>query len=303
KTLPVVAAVLLLAAGVALADTNIQYPSSVGLGNPFAIRVTSSEPLTAVSALWQGWTIPLDISQWNDRYIALGLFGTQAGKVKTGTFPLSLILEASGKKREVSLSIKVTPVKYREDHLTLPENMVTPPASVLNRIAEERKAAGKALSSLTLSRSWGLPLTRPVDGIVTSPYGRRRILNGKPRAPHGGVDFRAATGTPVRAALPGRVVLTGDHYYAGKSVYIDSGGGVITQYFHLDSIGVAEGDLVKKGAPVGKSGKSGRVTGPHLHFGLSLSGQQVNPESIFTGTLADLLERNAMVKISLSGDK
>jgi murein DD-endopeptidase MepM/ murein hydrolase activator NlpD len=117
------------------------------------------------------------------------------------------------------------------------------------------------------------------------------------------VDFRAATGTPVRAALPGRVVLTGDHYYAGKSVYIDSGGGVITQYFHLDSIGVAEGDLVKKGAPVGKSGKSGRVTGPHLHFGLSLSGQQVNPESIFTGTLADLLERNAMVKISLSGDK
>jgi murein DD-endopeptidase MepM/ murein hydrolase activator NlpD len=298
KTILSLAAVTLaLFCGAAFGEVNIQYPASAGEGNPFAVRITSAEPLTGVSAKWQGWTIPLDITVWNGRYIAIGLFGAQSGKVKTGTYPMMLTLQSNGKKREIKLSIKITPVKYKEDRLTLPESMVTPPAAVLERIARERKAAGAALATLSLERNWGLPLIRPVDGIVTSPYGRRRILNGKPRTPHGGMDLRATTGTPVKAALSGRVVLTGDHYYAGKSIYIDSGGGVITQYFHLDSIEVKDGDIVKMGAIIAKSGQSGRVTGPHLHFGLCLSGQQVNPEPIFTKNLADLLEKTALAKV------
>ncbi len=299
KIVILAAAWVIFLSGAAFAEVNVQYPPSVGLGNPFAVRITSTEPITGVSAKWQGWNVPLDITVWNNRYIALGLFGAQTGKVKTGTHPLKLTLQSNGKKRELTLSIKITPVKYKEDHLTLPESMVTPPANVLERIAAERKAVGKALATMSLARNWGLPLIRPVEGIVTSPYGRQRILNKKPRAPHGGVDFRAATGTPIKAALPGTVILTGDHYYAGKSVYIDSGGGVITLYFHLSSIDVKEGDQVKKGAVIAKSGQSGRVTGPHLHFGLCLSGQHVNPEPIFTGTMADLLEKTALVKVYL----
>lgn len=289
--------------GEAMADTNIQYPSSVGVGTPFAIRVTSSVPLTGVSVAWQGRITPLDISVWNNRHIAIGLFGTQTGKVKSGVHKMKIALKSNSGRREVSLSIRVMPVKYREDHLTLPEKMVTPPAHVLARIAGERKAVGRALSTITVAREWGLPIEKPVDGIVTSPYGRRRILNKKPRNPHGGMDFRAARGTPVRAALPGRVILTGDHYYAGKSVYVDSGGGVISHYFHLDSIEVKEGRTIGRGTVVGKSGMTGRSTGPHLHFGLSLSGQMVNPAPLFDATLSVMLEKSAMMQVKIAGRK
>lgn len=297
------ALLVFLVPGEAMARANVQYPSSVGAGNPFVIRVTSSTPLTGVSVEWQGRSVPLDVAVWNNHYIALGLFGTQTGKVKTGSHVMKITLQSNGTRRQVSCSIRVTPVKYQEDHLTLPESMVTPPANVLARIAKERKAVGKALSTVTLTREWGLPLVRPVDGIVTSPYGRRRILNKKPRTPHGGMDFRAAQGTPVRAALPGRVVLAGDHYFAGKSVYVDSGGGVISHYFHLDSIGVKEGERINRGAVIGKSGMTGRSTGPHLHFGLSLSGQMVNPEPLFEGTIAGMLEKTVSRGVSITGGK
>lgn len=289
--------------GEALARANVQYPSSVGSGSPFVIRVTSSAPLTGVSVQWQGRNIPLDVALWNNHYIALGLFGTQTGKVKPGLHTMKVTVNSNGTRRRISLSIRVTPVKYREDHLTLPESMVTPPANVLARIAKERKAVGKALSTATLTREWGLPLVRPVDGIVTSPYGRRRILNKKPRTPHGGMDFRAARGAPVKAALPGRVVLAGDHYFAGKSVYVDSGGGVISHYFHLDSIGVKEGERINRGAVIGKSGMTGRSTGPHLHFGLSLSGQLVNPEPLFDGTISGMLEKTVSRTLNITGGK
>ncbi len=291
------AAFLLLFATAAAAEVNVQFPASTGIGKPFVLRVTSSIPLTGVEVVWQGRTTPLAITTWNERYIALGLLGTQVGKAKTGGQTLILRLFSGNRKSEHRLPVKVTPVKYREDHLTLPESMVTPPASELERIAAERQRTAKALATMTTERRWGLPIVRPVSGIVTSPYGRRRILNGKPRAHHAGVDFRAATGTPVSAALPGTVVLTGDHYYAGKSVYVDSGGGAISHYFHLQSIDVKEGDTVKAGQIIAKTGSTGRSTGPHLHFGLSLSGQMVDTEPLFTATIAQMLEKAAFSKI------
>ncbi len=276
---------------------NVQFPSSVGIGKPFVLRVTSSEPLTGVEVVWQGSIVQLGVSVWNDRYIALGLLGTHVGKAKTGDHRLTLRLLAGGKRSEHPFSIKITPVQYKEDRLTLPEGMVTPPPSALKRIEAERKLTGAALATMTAERRWGLPIVRPVPGIVTSPYGRRRILNGKPRSPHGGVDFRAATGTPVLSALSGYVVLTGDHYYAGKSIYIDSGGGVVAHYFHMDTADVKQGDFVKAGQVVGKSGVTGRATGPHLHFGLALSGQMVDPEPLFSATVAQMLEKTALRKI------
>ena len=293
---------LLMVPAVVFAYANIQYPASVGVGKPFVVRVTSAAPLEKISAVWQGRTIPLDISIWNEKYISLGLFGTQVGKVKPGVSRMRIVMETpGGGKKQADISIRVRAIKYREDHLTLPEKMVTPPKSVLNRIAAERKETGRALSVLTVSRNWGLPLVRPVGGIVTSPYGRRRILNKKPRNHHGGVDFRAAVGTPVKAALPGRVVLTGDHYYAGESVYVDSGGGVISHYFHLDSIAVNEGDVISPGKTIGKSGNTGRSTGPHLHFGLSIAGQMVDSFPLFDTTIAGMLKDTALKRVELTG--
>lgn len=289
--------VLFLFPAVAAAYVNLQYPSSAGVGKPFAIRLTSPEVLQEVSVEWQGRTVPLEISQWNGKYIALGLFGSSVAKTKPGVHTMNLRLKTPGGTTERSVSIRLRSIKYKEDHLTLPEKMVTPPGEVLAKIALDREATSKALATQTLSRKWGLPLQRPVNGIVTSPYGRRRILNGKPRNPHGGIDYRAAVGTPVAAALPGRVLLTGDHYYAGKSVYVDSGGGVISHYFHLNSISVKEGDPIATGQKIGESGMTGRATGPHLHFGLSLSGQMVDPEPLYSLTIAELLDQGVFLRI------
>ena len=151
---------------------------------------------------------------------------------------------------------------------------------------------------MTARRLWTTPPERPVAGIVTSPYGFRRFFNGVPRNPHAGADFRAATGTPIRAMFAGRVVLTGNHFFAGGSIYIDSGNGVITEYFHLSEINVRAGDQVTKGQVIGLAGATGRVTGPHLHLGLNLAGQHVDPVPLFETSVTQLLNtmRTAVVR-------
>ncbi len=292
-------AVLALAslAAQARADVNVQYPGTAGLGKPFMVRVTSTEPLTGVELVWQGRTTRLAVTVWNERYIALGMLGAQSGKVKAGDHAFRLRLIDGKRKSEHLLPVKLETVKYREDRLTLPDKMVNPPASELKRIEEERRLTAEAIATMTERRDWRLPFVRPVPGIVTSEYGRRRILNGRAGNPHAGIDFRAASGTPVMAAAAGRVVLAGDHYFAGKSVYVDSGGGMITMYFHMSSLAVKKGDLVAAGQVVGASGSTGRSTGPHLHFGLALTRQLVDADSLFSSTSDKLLEKSVFTRI------
>lgn len=278
----------------------VEYPQAVPVGSPFIIRITAESPITSAEVVWQGRTIPLDLRNWNGKQVAAGLFGTQVGKIAPKEHGMRVRIVSSQGTTERMLTIKVLPKKYVEDRLSLPEHMVTPPPSVLERIKGERALTAAALATITGKRTWDLPIAPPVPGIVTSPYGRRRILNGQPRAHHGGMDFRAATGTPVRAALAGRVILTGDHYYAGKSVYVDSGGRVISHYFHLDAIDVQRGDMLSAGQIIGRSGMSGRATGPHLHFGIAIGGQMVNPEPLFSATVQSMLDKSAAVTIPVS---
>ncbi len=117
----------------------------------------------------------------------------------------------------------------------------------------------------------------PVPGAITSPFGRRRVINGSPRSPHTGVDLRAAAGAEIIATNHARVVLVDDFYFGGKSVVLDHGGGLYTMYFHLSDFRVKEGSRVRKGGVVGLAGMTGRVTGPHLHWGARLNGARVDP--------------------------
>lgn len=121
------------------------------------------------------------------------------------------------------------------------------------------------------------PLALPADGPTSSPFGLRRVFNGQSRNPHSGLDIAAAEGHPARAAAPGLIVDAGDFYFNGNTVFVDHGGGLISMYCHLSSIDVAAGDRVETGQLLGRVGHTGRATGPHLHWGVALNGNLVDP--------------------------
>ena len=126
---------------------------------------------------------------------------------------------------------------------------------------------------------------RPVPGEPTSTFGKRRFFNDKPRSPHPGLDLRAATGTPVLAAGSGLVAISQDLYYSGNTVIIDHGGGLFTIYAHLSELDVSVGDELEAGVPIGKSGATGRVTGPHLHWGAKIGDRPFDPTALLDPVL------------------
>ena len=275
----------------AAASTSLTFPENGDVGQAFVVALSSHTAFEEPSVVWMGETISLDVEPGREGYVSYALLGSYVRDVKPGSHPLTFDFSQDGKQFRVKCDIRLNARKYPEERLKVAEGMVTPPKSEAARIDREAKLAAAARKTMTERRYWTTPPDRPVPGVVTSSYGFRRIYNGVPRNPHAGTDFRAPTGTPVKAPFAGKVILTGDHYYAGKSIYIDSGNGVINLFFHLSDINVKEGDQVKKGQVVGKSGSSGRVTGPHLHYGLSLAGQYVDPVPLFDTSVTALLKK------------
>ena len=170
---------------------------------------------------------------------------------------------------------------FPTQHLTLPPGQVDLDPPTLARVEAEQKELRQVLARSVPERFWRGPFQIPVDGgRPTGGFGLRRVLNGQPRSPHAGFDWAAPPGTPVLATNAGRVVLVADHFFAGRNVVIDHGLGLFTLYFHLSEAGVAAGDRVREGQPLGAVGATGRVTGPHLHFAVILGGARVDPESL-----------------------
>ncbi|WP_319542406.1 M23 family metallopeptidase [uncultured Pseudodesulfovibrio sp.] len=264
-------------------------PARIGVGQPFLVRLTSDQPLDSVSVYWLGKEVEPSISVWNNRHVALVMLGSDVLDTKAGKQDLSVIASVDGKENTLRRSVQVTSMEYPKQELTLPPSMVTPPQDVYDRISKEREQTTAAKNTVTPKRLWKLPLQRPVDGEISSTYGLQRILNGTPKNPHRGQDMRSPMGNPVKSVADGLVVLVGDHYYAGNSVYIDHGNGVVSMYFHLSKPIVKEGDTVQRGQAIGLSGMSGRATGPHLHFSLSVLGELVDPQPLFDNSADKLL--------------
>ena len=178
--------------------------------------------------------------------------------------------------------------EYPEQRLTIANpRHVNPNPADLERIRRESARMRSAYAASSPRAGNFHPFLRPLEGPVTGAFGRRRILNGEPRSPHRGLDIAAATGTPVRAPAPGQVTVTGDFFFNGNTVLLDHGDGLVSLYCHLHEIRAEEGDLLARGDVLGTVGATGRATGPHLHWTVSLRTVMIDPDAL-TEALAHL---------------
>jgi murein DD-endopeptidase MepM/ murein hydrolase activator NlpD len=169
--------------------------------------------------------------------------------------------------------------QYTEQHITITDQaMVDPPAETLQRIRKESVRQRGLYNSFNPPVDLADGFLLPLQGTTTSLYGHRRFFNGQPRNPHSGLDIAAPTGTPIKAAARGRVTLADELYFNGNTLFVDHGQGLITMYCHMSELLVSEGDEIAQGQEIGLVGATGRVTGPHLHWSVSLNGNRVDPE-------------------------
>lgn len=207
---------------------------------------------------------------------------------KAGTVTTAFTTVARGTGAAVdpfTLTVRVRAKKFPEERLQVPQEYVTPKPEVDARIAAEQKLTKDVYARRTVRPVASAPFTKPVPGDASAIFGSRRFFNGQPRATHPGVDLRAGTGTPVLAAGAGVVAVARELYFSGNVVVLDHGGGVFTIYAHLSRLDVKEGDEVAQAAPLGLSGATGRVTGPHLHWGLRIGEQVVDPRALLDPVL------------------
>ncbi|MEY4760280.1 MAG: hypothetical protein RLZZ200_136 [Pseudomonadota bacterium] len=255
----------------------------------------ASLPITGTAALPRGESVPggvalVDVGdaketaplvQYGSRRVAvvadkgrwfavIGLpLATKPGKVRVELQPAG----ASPSSR----TITVQPKQYVEQRLTVEPGKVDLAPEDLARVEVEQKRIRAALDRFSDTVPASFALRSPVPGRRSSSYGLRRVFNGQPRSPHSGMDIAAATGTPILAPADGVVLDAGDFFFNGNTVFVDHGAGFVTMYCHLSATEVKPGDAVTAGQEIGKVGATGRVTGPHLHFGVTLNGALVDP--------------------------
>ena len=179
---------------------------------------------------------------------------------------------------EGKIHFNVEKKQYEEQRLNIEnKRKVNPYAQDMDRITRERAEIDAAFNNFRPVSRAETNFDLPTEGIVSSSFGLRRILNGQPRSPHSGLDIAAPKGNPIHSPATGIIVATGDYFFNGNTVMVDHGQGLITMYCHMSSISVEVGQAVEKGQYLGGVGKTGRVTGAHLHWSVSLNNARVNP--------------------------
>ncbi len=193
--------------------------------------------------------------------------------------------------RTQNIGFTVLAHDYPVQRITITDqNQVTPSATSMKRIQREQVqilAAFRHRSAVLLPEAPLLGFAMPAQGPLSSNFGLRRVINGQPRSPHSGIDIAAPAGAPGVAPAPGRVLRVGDYFFTGNTVFVDHGQGLVTLYCHLSETVVREGQTLAAGDAIGKVGSTGRATGPHLHWALSLNDARIDPR-LFLATEAQV---------------
>jgi len=227
----------------------------------------------------QGDTAPVVTFRGNRVMVARGEQGWEAVVgIPLSARPGRHSIVVKGNPHSRKVTFQVRDKKYAVQRLHLDnKRMVNPTAEDLVRIRKEVKIIHAAFA--TWDQEFAIPedLLQPTAGIRSSSFGLRRFFNGEPRRPHSGMDIAAPTGQNVVAPADGKVIAIGSYFFNGNTVFIDHGQGLVSMFCHLSAIDVKPGDELKRGEHVGKVGMTGRVTGPHLHWSLSLNNARVDP--------------------------
>lgn len=189
----------------------------------------------------------------------------------------------AGRGTTVIRTLRIAPRQFRVRRLHVPGGFVDPPAEALAQIAADSAAMADAVARVSPG-VWSGPFLQPVDGQPSSNFGTRSYYNGQQRSPHAGVDFAAQTGTPIRAANHGHVVIATPMYFTGNTIVIDYGDGLFSVFAHLSELIAKPGEKVEPSTIIGLVGATGRVTGPHLHWSVRLNGARVDPLTLIAAT-------------------
>ena len=194
---------------------------------------------------------------------------------------LSIEVRVPGRDEPLRATIDIVDPAFPETKLSVETKFIAPSPEQRKRMDQDQAAFREAFARPFEPPLFAGPFGRPRDAAVTGQFGERRTFNGKKQSQHYGTDLAGAVGEPVQATNDGVVVLVRDCFASGKSIAISHGGGLFSVYFHLSGFDVRHGDRVRRGQPIGKVGKTGRATGPHLHFGVKVGDLYVDPESVY----------------------
>jgi len=255
-------------------------PKKIYPGQAVWVRIVSATRLDRVKGSFLGQKLLFTSNEKGRRWSALAAVGlTVSPRSHSLTYRADF---PDGKKTEGVFHITVLPKIFPLERITVRKKYVDLSRKDLARVHGEKKGLAALYKIRSRKAFWLRGFTAPVEAARGSSFGLRRIFNGEPRSPHSGADLLAGAGTPVKAPDAGRVVMADNLFFSGNTVILDHGGGLYTLYAHLEDFAVRKGQIVRQGSVLGHVGATGRVTGPHLHWGARLNGVRIDPFSLVT---------------------
>jgi murein DD-endopeptidase MepM/ murein hydrolase activator NlpD len=242
-------------------------------GSAVEVRIPDEPHAKSVQVVWDKKNVPAFRADgdW------ITILGVDLDATAGAHSAEALVTTEDGHVDRREITIDVAAKKYPTSRLNVDEKFVDLSKADLSRAEQESKEAGAIYARITTDIVPEEPFADPIPGVRGTNFGVRRIFNGEPRSPHSGADLHATAGTPVHATNRGRVVMAKNLFFTGNTVILDHGLGIYSLYAHLSRIDVKDGEVVSKGQVVGLVGATGRVTAPHLHWGMRVQGARVDP--------------------------